>query len=327
MDMPMPLDGPLPAEARSGRAEWSAAVFGRNEAPFIAGCLRALAAAGSGRDLHVTVLLNGTTDDSAVRAAAALRGAGLRGRVFLIPQADKANALNHYIHALRPRAETGFFVDAYAAVEPDALTRLAAGLLAHPAARAAAAVPSTGRSAAALRRRMRAEPGLHGSLFALRGGFLDRIAAAGVRLPLGLYRGDGLIGSLVLHDLDTARGGWRTERLVVEERATWRAPRLNPLRWRDARRHLHRLVQQGRGRLQWTALKDALYPADGREGGFRAMPGDADRHVLEWIARAPAEREPRPWRDPFAALALRRMRSAPPWGDLTPRLILDTEAA
>ncbi|MCR0985118.1 glycosyltransferase [Roseomonas populi] len=327
MDMPVPRPETPPARLDRGRAEWAAAVFGRNEAAFIAGCIRALARAGEGRDLHVTVLLNGTTDASAALASAALHEAGLRGRVFLIPQADKANALNQFIHALRPRAETGFFVDAYAVVEPDALYRLAAGLREHPKAQAAAAVPSTGRSAAALRRRMRVEPGLHGSLFALRGGFLDRIAAAGLRLPLGFYRGDGLIGSLVMHDLDAARGGWRPERLLVEERATWSAPRLNPLRWQDARRHWHRLIQQGRGRLQWAALRDTLYAADGAAGGFGAMPHNADRQVLEWIARAPAVREPRPWRDPFAALALRRMRRAPPWGDLMPHLVSDTEAA
>ncbi|MFC0406742.1 glycosyltransferase [Roseomonas elaeocarpi] len=326
MDMPVSRDELLPVGADRGEAEWTAAVFGRNEAPFIAGCIRALARAGEGRNLHVTVLLNGTTDGSAALAAAALREAGLRGRVFLIPQADKANALNQFIHALRPRAEVGFFVDAYAAVEPDALRRLAARLQTHPDALASAAVPSTGRSAAALRERMRVEPGLHGSLFALRGRFLDRVAAAGVRLPLGLYRGDGLVGSLVMHDLDAAHGGWRTDRLLVEEGATWRAPTLSPLRWRDARRHWHRLVQQGRGRLQWAALRDVLYAADGR-GGFGAMPGDADRHVLEWIARDPTARAPRFWRDPFAALALRRMRRAAPWGDLAPRLVMDTEAA
>ncbi|MBP0496110.1 glycosyltransferase [Pararoseomonas indoligenes] len=330
MDMPVQHDAPLTRTDRDvadrGEAEWSAAVFGRNEAPFIPGCIRALARAGAGRDLHVTVLLNGTTDGSAAAASAALREAGLRGRVFAISQADKANAFNQFVHALRPRAETGFFVDAYAEVAPDALYRLAAGLRAHPAAQAAAAVPSTGRSADALRRRMRVEPGLHGSLFALRGGFLDRIAAAGVRLPIGLYRGDGLVGSLVMHDLDAAHGGWRNERLLVEEGATWWAPRLSPLRWRDLRRQWHRLVQQGRGRLQWAALKDSLYAADGR-GGFPAMPHNADRLVLEWIACAPAVREPRPWRDPFAAMALRRMRRAAPWGDLTPRLVSDTEAA
>ncbi|PZW46773.1 glycosyl transferase family 2 [Humitalea rosea] len=319
------MDTILQAQASSRRvasaAEWSAAVFARNEAPSLAACLRALARAGEGVDLRVTVLLNGSTDGSAEIAVAALRETGLRGSVHAIAQGDKANAFNQFIHRLRPEAATYIFVDGYAAVAPGALRHLAARLRDAPQAQAAAAVPSTGRSAAFLTRQMLEEPGLHGSLFALRGSFVARLASLGLRLPVGLYRGDGLVGSFVLHDLDAERGGWVLERLAVEPGATWRAPSLRLWHPRDARRHWHRLVQQGRGRLQWAAIRDAIYP-----GGFTALPEDADTCVLDWIAAAPRLRTPRLWRDPFAVLALRRMRGARPRLDLTPRLLAEVEA-
>lgn len=292
---------------------WSAAIFGRNEAASIGACIAALAVAAQGQSLHLTILLNGTTDDSHRAAAIALRRSGLPGRILAIAEGDKANAFNQFIQHLRPEAELYFCVDAYARVAPDALRHLAKALHDHPLAQAAAAVPGTGRSAARLRAAMIRHPGLHGSLFALRGGFVARIAELGLALPVGLYRGDGLLGSFLLHDLDAGQGGWQGERIAVEPRATWAAPQLQPWRWRDWRRQWQRLIQQGRGRLQWAAIRALIYPH-----GFGALPADADACVLQSLDAA---RAPRLWRDPFAALALARMRRAPPRQSLTPRLL------
>lgn len=291
-------------------------VTARNEAASIEACVLALAEAGRGHTLHVTILLNGTSDDSAARAGAALSTAGQAGRIYSIAEPDKANALNQFLHHLRPPATTYFFVDGYAAVAPDALRRLDAALQANPLARAAAAVPSSGRSAARLRAAMLNAPGLHGSLFALRGEFVERIAALGLRLPRRLYRGDGLLGSFVLHDLDAVSGGWRPERIAVDGDATWKAPGLQVWKWRDLRRHAGRLVQQGRGRLQNEALKDAIYPA-----GFGGLPEDADAQTRRWVAADPETRRPRPWRDPFAALAWRRMQRPAADLDTRPTLV------
>lgn len=294
---------------------WSAAIFGRNEAASIGACIAALARAAEGQALHLTILLNGTTDDSHRAACIALRQSGLPGSVHLIAEADKANAFNQFVHHLRPPAETYFFVDAYARVAPNALRHLAQALRDHPTAQAAAAVPGDGRSAARLRAEMIRHPGLHGSLFALRSSFVARIAALGLALPVGMYRGDGLIGSFVLHDLDAVQGGWEGARIAVEPRASWAAPRLQPWRWQDWRRQWQRLIQQGRGRLQWEAIRARIYPH-----GFGALPAEADACVLGWLAEDSA-RSPKPWRDPFAALALARMRHAAPRQSLAPRLL------
>jgi hypothetical protein len=315
---------------RQQPVKWAVAVFGYNEAAWLPECLQALAKAGHDVPMDVTVVLNGSTDASPAVAVAALRRAGLRGRVCLIPHADKANAINQFVHELRPQAETYVFVDAYAIVAPDALRQLAGALDEAPTANGAAAVPSSGRSAARLRRQMLEQGGLHGSLFALRGCFVQRLALQGVRLPLGMYRGDGLLGSLALHDLDALGGGWQRERIAVQLQATWKAPTLKPWRWQDIRRMWRRSIQQGRGRLQWPAVRQAIYaPAPhAAASGFAALPAEADRLTLEWLAEAPASRMPRWWRDPFAVLALRRMRHAPPPPNapaLTAYLLMETE--
>lgn len=305
----------------------SVAIFGRDEAPHIGACLRALAIAGAAvkAPLQVTVLLNGTRDGSAAAAAAAIAESGLEARLYSIAHGDKANAINQYLHALRPRAALHVFVDAYAAVRPDALAWLSARLSAHPLAQAAAAMPSRGRSATAMRLEMQRHPGLHGSLFALRGSFVERLSAAGIRLPIGLYRGDGLLGAMVMHDQDAAGGGWLTERLLLVPEASWTAPAWQPWRWRDVRRHLQRKLRQGRARLEWAALRPLIY-----RDGFAALPCDARQMVLDGFGPGKPHRAPPVWRDPFAALALAHIRQAgpPPAAEaLLPRLLPRSEAA
>lgn len=294
------------APGRAGPNRVGVAVFGRNEAPSIERCVAALAATDTPHALDVAIILNGSTDGSADIAVTACRHHALACRVVTIRHADKANAINQYLHALRPDAGAYVFVDAYAAVAPDAIARLTHALATHPHANAAAAVPSTGRSAAALRATMLAQPSMHGSLFALTSDFVARIAARGLRLPVGLYRGDGLLGSFALHDLDAATTAWDTRRIVVVPEATWTTRPLKPWLGSDLGRHVRRLIRQGRGRLENAAIKRLIYP-----GGFEALPGDANRMLIDVTAAHPAMM-PRWWRDPAAWIALRDATRAPP---------------
>lgn len=305
----------------------SVAIFGRDEAAHIGGCLRALAQAGAVAKarLQVTVMLNGTRDASADAARAAIAKSGMEACLYVIEHGDKTNAINQYLHMLRPDAALHVFVDAYAAVLPDALKRLAEALEAHPAALAAAAMPSQGRSAQTMRREMLRHPGLHGSLFALRGSFVSRLAQAGIRMPVGLYRGDGLLGAMVMHDQDAASGGWLHERLVLVPEASWTTPGWQPWRWQDVRRHLHRMLRQGRARLEWAALRPLIY-----RDGFAALPADAAGMVREGFGPGRPHCAPPVWRDPFAALALARIRQSGPSPApeaLLPRLLWRSDAA
>jgi hypothetical protein len=310
-------DADRPDNDATGRI--GVAVIGRNEAGVLGGCLDALGASVLSRPIDVTVLLNGCTDASAEVAVAGFRRNRLAGRVMTIDQPDKANAINQYLHALRPAAGLHVFVDAYAAVAPDAIAWLAAALRRHPAANAAAAVPTSGRSAAAFRAMQREQSTIHGSLFALRDTFVARLVALGLRLPVGLYRGDGLLGSFLLHDLDAAHGAWDRQRIVVTPEATWT---VGPALRRDIGRHARRLVRQGRGRLENEAIKRLIYP-----GGFAALPESADSMIRDDLARHP-QAAPRWWRDPAAWLALRQIVGAAPIDParLVPRLVAAFEA-
>ncbi len=253
----------MPSATTRELVGWNVVVIARDEAERLDACLDRLAAelraragpapGGVNAD-RITVVLNGCRDASHEVTRRFAQASGLEVRGFEIAFADKSNAWNQYVHELAPMADLHIFVDGYTRVAPGSLAALAAALAADPHAHAASGLPG-GRGAAAYRRTVQRDGGLHGSLHALRGSFVERIRLAGLRLPVGLYRGDGLIGSFAMHDLDPATA-WDPARVAQVERATWSAQAFAPP---DLWRHLRRRVNQARGRLESAAVKRIIY--------------------------------------------------------------------
>jgi glycosyltransferase involved in cell wall biosynthesis len=284
---------------------WTIAVFAMNEAATIAACLESLDANCAGVPARILLLLNGSTDGTrAVAEGLRLRHATLEihaGRV-----ADKSNAINEYVHRLRDPGALAFFADGYVTAHAGALAAIERALAAHPHAHVASAVPMSGRSAPAMRAQLLKGGGISGNLFACTAGFLDRLVAAGLRLPLFLYRGDGLIGSMAAHDLDAMGTPWDDSRLIGVADATYEFRPLSPFRWRDVQRQLRREVRQARGALESAAVKAVIY-----QGGYAALPRDADTLLRDFVAAnglPPAGLKARILRH----LALKDLRAAPP---------------
>ncbi len=300
---------------------WSIAVFARNERPTLVSCLEHVARAASGRDAHVSVVLNGTSDGSAQALAEAAPRIGVPFSVYDIPYPDKSNAINQVIHRLAGPADVAFMVDAYAMITPGSFTALEAALAGAPQARAAAAVPSVGRSAAAMAAEMVVNPGLHGSLFALRGDFLARMRETGFHLPVGLYRGDGLLGSAVMHDLDALGTPWTNAFMAVAPDATWSFRPLSPWNHADRKRHWNRLLRQGRGELEDMAIKRIIY-----RGNYAALPREASDLIRMLVREDRAEVLRCLKRRPLGALAIPEAFAArPPEPEaLLPRLVFAT---
>lgn len=302
---------------------WSIAVFARNERPTIVSCLEHVARAAGTRDAHVTVVLNGSSDGSAQALEQAAPRIGVPFSVYDIPYPDKSNAINQVITRLWGETEVGFMVDAYAMITPNAFTALAAALDGSAMARAAAAVPSVGRSAAAMAAEMQVNPGLHGSLFALRGDFIARMRETGFRIPTGLYRGDGLLGSAIMHDLDALRTPWTNAFMAVAPEATWSFRPLSPWNHADRKRHWNRLLRQGRGQLEDMAIKRIIY-----EGNYAALPDHAS-DLIRYLVKADRAEVLRCLKArPLGALAIpEALRAkAPDPADLMPRLVYTTGA-
>jgi len=285
--------------------DWNVAVFCRNEQGSIARCIDSIADASVGRRVLITLIVNGSTDDSACVAlqAAARRGAAIA--VYTIAFADKANAINRFFFTLREPAQYYFFIDAYARIGPTALAELETCLATRPDIVAATGVAGNGRTMARSTEPTLAWGGhLHGQLHALRADFLDRFVARRLRLPIGLYYGDGLIGSMAMHDLDPVHIEWKTQRIGGSPGATYEIPVLSPFRLADLKRQFHRKVRQQRGRLENAAIRSIVYDAN-----YEGLPEYADDMILAYVARFDLPKASLADRV-FRALALGRVRAA-----------------
>jgi hypothetical protein len=174
---------------------------------------------------------------------------------------------------------------------------------------AATGVPSMGRQARSLAAEMKLRGGLHGSLHILRGEFVGRIRALGIRLPIGLYRGDGLIGSMAMHDLAPLETPFDKTLIETAFDATWAFNPLNPLNPADIKRYWRRRIRQARGRYENAYLKTRIYT-----GGYNSLPVYLDPALLEFTSHAPVK--PRSAEEAFFMwLARREMTAATPSGE------------
>jgi glycosyltransferase involved in cell wall biosynthesis len=185
-------------------------VLAHNEEARIAACLASLA----GYDVHVVV--NGSTDQTALIAR------GFPG-VTVHDYADggKLRSWNRFVLTDCPRvADTHVFVDGDAVVAPGSIAALDQCLRDNAGANAAAGLPLNGRKAAAYRAALVRTHGMFGDLYALRGSFIARMKAAGIRLPDDLIGDDSLIGALAKTDLGS-ENEWVETRIAAAVDAGW----------------------------------------------------------------------------------------------------------
>jgi hypothetical protein len=285
--------------------DWNVAVFCRNEQASIARCIESIALASRARRAVITLIVNGSTDSSAATALAAASRCGAAIAVYEIPHGDKANALNRFFHDLRERAEHYFFVDAYASIGSKALAALETCLATRPNVVAATGVAVNGRTMRHHTEATLTQGGqLHGQLHALRKDFIERLVARKIRIPIGLYYGDGLVGSMAMHDLDPRHIKWEPKRIGGSPDATYEIPMLSPYRFQDLKRQFHRKIRQMRGRLENLAIRSIVY-----DHGYEGLPESADDMIKAYLAQHPLPR-PSPLGRVFQALALRQIRAS-----------------
>jgi hypothetical protein len=285
--------------------DWNVAVFCRNERWSIVRCIDSIADASRDRRALITLIVNGSSDDSAALALEAAARRGVPITVYTIAHGDKANAINRFFHELREPAHYYFFIDAYAKIGAGSMAAMESLLASHPDSVAATGVASNGRTMVRDTERTLTEGSrLHGQLHALRADFIDRLVTRKLRLPIGLYYGDGLVGSMALHNLDPLNNGWEQHRIAHSPEATYEIPMLSLLRPRDLKRQFQRKVRQMRGRLENLAIRSIVY-----EHGYEGLPEYADDMVNTYLAQngrpvvALSDR-------PFQALALRQIHAA-----------------
>ena len=272
-------------------------VLAHNEEKRIGACLASLAHGPAEAAVHVVV--NGSSDATAALARAAAEGRP-NWSVTEYSEGGKARSWNCFLFdALPAFSPVHVFLDGDAEVAPGSIEALAAALEANPDANAASAVPLNGRNAASYRQALIAGHGLFGDLYALRGDFLARMKARGLRLPVDLIGDDSLVGALAKTDLED-ESHWDDRRVVpVPEAGFYCEP--GALTPGGLRLQHRRLVNYSLRHFQNRIVSQLM-----RERGPDALPERLAGLYAEWLPRfAP---RPRHWW--FDRLALARIRQA-----------------
>lgn len=179
----------------------SVVLFAHNEAVAIIGAINAVRQAGLRATDTLTVLINGSTDQTlALVQAEALRDP--RIIPVNITLGDKANAWDVYVHRLgNPDADIHIFVDGDVRISHSALDQVEHTMQTHPDALAISTLPRGGRQAVTWAARIIANSGLPGNFYAIPGTVFRRLQGH-IWLPVGFMGDDSLLRWLLLRDLD-----------------------------------------------------------------------------------------------------------------------------
>ena len=238
---------------------WSLAIFAARETPRV--LMRSIAAVlkAAPAGLTIDVLANGNpTLANALKKALSqrlTRPDEVTLRLWHIPHGDKVNAWNQYCHQIWQGQALTFFVDGYARPLPDSLHLLGDAVMGSALAQGGSGVPTVGHSAPVLRANVLKNGGIHGNLCCIKGSFMARIKQRGIRLPVGLYRTDSMMGAMMTYD-GPATHDWNDARLLVHSDATWDMDDL--VWWRPSSTFIYwsRRLRQARGDLEMEAFKD-----------------------------------------------------------------------
>jgi len=266
------------ANAPRANPAWGLAIFASRESVNVLSQTLQAARQAAPAGTQIDVLVNG--NPALAQGLAHTLSATQSLRVWSIPLADKANAWNQYIHQIWSGEEIAFFVDGYVRLNPDAVELLGNAVEANVQALGGTGVPTMGRSAKTLRENMIINTGFHGNFCCIKGDTLRQMRDQKVRLPVGLYRTDALMGAFLCYALDPRSHDWEDFRIHVHPTASWQ---IDPAKWwraRDMHAYLKRYFRQMRGKLENAAFADHLAnrrcsPAD--------LPTTAREMVLEWV--------------------------------------------
>ena len=313
-------DSTVPRYARS------VAIFASRESSHtLTLCVRAVFEASESVSTLVDVLVNGNRAlaDDVARELSQLKplNAPTTVRVWFIPLGDKAHAWNEYVHRLCGASKLHFFIDGYTLLHRDSLDAIDEGLASDVVALAASGVPTDGPSAHGLRNQMVRDGGIHGNLHALRGSTLAAIRANGIRLPLGIYRTDSLIGAVICFALDPARFEWDRHRIRVQQNASWSLPIDHWWASTSLQTRFKRMLRQAQGRLENCAIHDHLAL---KKRAPESLPVTAREMVDDWLSTHHKEALSLFVKHPLTGLAVRRLRRARTWtiASLSPILIV-----
>ena len=283
-------------------------ILAHNEANNIIACLESVNSDAGDPTFPITVVENGSSDDTA-RLVAAYAKNHPNVSLISLSLGDKCNAWNHFIFTTEWRGEVCIFLDGDCRLLPGSLNALAHCLSQDSQALAATAFPISGRNVQALRRSIQADHGLVGGLYALKGPFLDRMREAGMRLPVGMVGDDSLIAALAKWNLSPFQTGWVNEHIVLCAKAEFSFDSVPMHSLQGMLSYWRRCVRYGRRKYEMKMLRKTISLG----GGLQALP----ERIVEvyWLVDSVCTLQWNGIQTFFDWLALRQIRArkiAPP---------------
>lgn len=304
-----------------GSSQWSIVIFASRESPMmLEQTLDAIRAAARPCPLIIEVLINGNPDLVESLKSPISGEKGLNIRLWSISKADKANAWSRYFQEIWSGEDLVFFIDGYVRVRPNALESLGSVVMEDKHALGGTGVPTIGRTAAAAASEMLSSGGFQGNLCCLKGMAISEIRRRKIALPLGLYRVDSFVASLLHLAFDPAGNAWDRRRVRVDGAASWDIEEKRWWRWKDISAKYRRSLRQARGLMENAAIKEHLL---GRRAPPERLPEDVSVLLRSWSASHPATVRSMKWRHPLVWLALRKLQMAETLNvnDLRPQLV------
>jgi hypothetical protein len=126
--------------------------------------------------------------------------------------------------------------------------------------------------------------------------------AAGITLPVGHYRGDGLLAHMATHDLDPVQNAFDPDLALNVTDAWFEIYSLSLTRPSHLLRQFRRKLRQMRGLIENAAARSIVHSK-----GYEALPQNCDDMLRDYLRMNPAPKLALPDR-PFMALALPQMR-------------------
>jgi hypothetical protein len=177
------------------------------------------------------------------------------------------------------------FVDATAFIAPGSLAACADKFKECREVLVIGGVPNSGRSAQRLREVALRNGGI-GQFFATRRELLDDLVFRRRQIPVGLYRGDGLLTGFIVHESNGRIHREPKERIACTPSVEYSIRPLSPFRLRDVKVYYNRLIRQARGRIENQAWNSIIW-----EHGFDALPRFGDELILTWLKNHSPRRE------------------------------------
>jgi hypothetical protein len=290
---------------------WSVAISAARESvDTLSRCIHAALLACSGRPAVIDVLINGNMALAQAVSELDWSAADNEVRIWSIRMGDKAHTWNEYLHRIWPVGATAFFIDGYAEVKPEALLAMSDRMARTSSALGATGVPTCGRSAGKLREQMLKSGGIHGNLYAIRADAMQALRERKFRLPLGLYRTDPLLGSVLMFGLDPEKNKWDPSLVVVEPNATWDVRGISDITWKNISSQAKRLLRQAQGDLENRAAREHLAI---KRLPPQQLPGTVKELVNGWVEEHPEQARSLFFKRPLCFHAVRKLKADRDW--------------